>query len=238
MTEKELPASVEFARKEVSGAELQDTIVQHIDRLIAKGKQIKPVGHAPLDGYRGATREVFSPNDYPEWKTQVDAFLINFVGEQSPYYKNFRTYEEAHAGRVPAMLGVLKAIREDYQNGVAHGLKYFVVAETLVTFLETSKRFVKEGRNDAAAILLGCILEAGLRVICQKRCVATDETDKLTTLKDKLSDARVLSPIQGKWVETAIKLRHYAVHREHDKYSNGDVEEMQKRVTDILAYAL
>src|SRR5262245_9470530 len=89
--------------KEVS--DLQDVAIGQIDRLIAKGLLIKPLGHSPLDGYRGTVREVFSPTDYPEWKTQVEAFIVNFVGEHTPYYKNFRAYEEATVGRVAAVIG-------------------------------------------------------------------------------------------------------------------------------------
>jgi len=238
VTEKELLPNAPVTVKEVPGSELQDTIVQHIDRLLTKGKAIKPVGHSPLDGYRGAAREVFSPNDYPEWKTQVEAFILNFVGETSPYYKNFRTYEEAHAGRVPAMMGVLRAIKEDHQNGVVHGLKYFVVAEVLVGFLNTARQFLKEGRKESAAILLGSVLENGLRVICQKRTVAVDAEEKLAGLKDKLAEARAISPLQIGWLENAIRLRHLAVHRELDKFSTADIEEMAKRVTDLLAFGL
>src|SRR4029079_1134416 len=85
--------------------DFQDVAIGQIDRLIAKGLLIKPLGHSPLDGYRGTVREVFSPTDYPEWKTQVEAFIVNFVGENTPYYKNFRAYEEATVGRVAAVIG-------------------------------------------------------------------------------------------------------------------------------------
>lgn len=210
---------------------LEDRVLKHLDYLIEEGEKIKPARVEEI-GYQD--HEIFKPTDYPQWVSQAENFIHNLLGEKSLYLQRFSDYEKVRVGRMTALVSLLRGIKHDYENKVLHDFKTVYVAEVFSDFLEMSQQLLDEGRHDPAAMLIGAVLEDGLRKLCDKKSVAFKKGDQLTTLKDKLLQGRAINSLTAKKLEVWIKLRNHAAHGEFDKYTITDVMEMQKGVSDFV----
>ncbi|MDY0002811.1 MAG: hypothetical protein RBU30_16050, partial [Polyangia bacterium] len=96
---------------------------------------------------------------YLEIRTVMAATLQRWAPEGSPYllYLNHQP---------DSMLGPLQALRRDYADGVLIGLGGVVRAELFSDFMEMAKHLLSEGYKDAAAVIVGSVLEGHLRSLC------------------------------------------------------------------------
>ena len=75
-------------------------------------------------------------------------------------------YDHYHA-HVDSLVEVLHAVKHDVNSGMLTNFRSLIQAEIFADFLTMTEHLLGEGYKDAAAVLLGAILEDSLRKIAE-----------------------------------------------------------------------
>ncbi len=85
-----------------------------------------------------------------------------------------------HCGE--SALGILEAIRDQIKGGWIETTKGLVTAEVFADFLEMAEHLLEQQYKDAAAVLVGGVLEEHLRQLCGTAGVAVVDPSTGTPL--------------------------------------------------------
>jgi hypothetical protein len=113
-----------------------------------------------------------------QWATSCLHLLQKTFGRESDHYKNFKEvvplltdYSEG-TKTVQQALGIMKAGKEDFEHGYLFDTRALIQAEVFDNFLEQATHLLEFGYPVPAAVIAGCVLEDGLRKLCQQNNVA------------------------------------------------------------------
>jgi hypothetical protein len=156
---------------------------------------------------------------------------------------SFNSMHSNHCRHVSEVAGILKAMESDIESGMLSNFKSLAQAEVFADFLGMAEHLLDEGYKDAAAVILGAVLEDSLRKIADARQVSTvGQKGKLLTIdpmNNALSKQGVYGPLVQKQVTSWANLRNDAAHGHFDKYDELQVKHMllfvQKFCADHLA---
>lgn len=125
--------------------------------------------------------------------TSVQNLLTNAFVEGSEHYKSFARQLETYPTYSPISraFGGLKAAQDDFNNGHLYQVRQLVEAEVFDDFLEKSTHLFASGYYQGAAVVAGCVLEDGLRTLCQRKGIALPGRPKLDQMNADLAKAGV-----------------------------------------------
>ena len=155
-----------------------------------------------------------------ELRTSSLSFIINLYGEKHPYYKNFNE-KVVHTDLYDTEKGkgILKSIKSELDGGWLFTFKGLVSAEIFSDFLEMAGYLLTEGYKDAAAIMIGSVLEEHLRQLCHKNSINIEEIKsgkpipkKADLLNSELAGVTVYNKLDQKNVTALLDLRNKAAH--------------------------
>lgn len=136
----------------------------------------------------------------------------------------------------------MQEIGEEIRNGWLTSLKQLVTAEVFSNFMEMAEHLLDEGYKDAAAVMIGSVLEEHLRQLCVVHKVETHilkGTDsvakKAAVINDDLKKAGAYGPIQQKEVTAWLGTRNSAAHGHYGDYTITEVKLMYQGVLNFLA---
>ena len=86
-----------------------------------------------------------------------------------PYFKSMHSNCYNHVSEV---VGILKAVEHDINTGMLLNFRSLLQAEIFSDFLEMAEHLLREGYKDAAAVILGTVLEDSLRKISDSNSIA------------------------------------------------------------------
>ncbi len=140
------------------------------------------------------------------------------------------------------MVGIIKAVEHDVKSGMLTNFRSLIQAEIFSDFLEMAEHLLGEGYKDAAAVLLGAVLEDSLRKIADANGMdVVGHTGKPLTidpLNVSLSKKGVYGPLVQKQITSWANLRNDAAHGHFSKYDAAQVQQMllfvQKFCSDYL----
>jgi len=185
-----------------------------------------------------------------QWVTSCLNFLSRVLGKDTEYYRRFdKEKEDAIVGDAsPAerCLGVLVAAKQDIESGFLFERELLISAGVFDDFLEQAEHLLNNKYKDAAAVLIGSVLESTLRKMCVKHGIdVTDKTGAIITntatiapLNETLYKAEVYSKLVYKEIIARADLRNSAAHGHYDAYTQTDVEDMGKWVRSFVAEQL
>jgi hypothetical protein len=138
--------------------------------------------------------------------------------------------------------GVLKALRIAIESGYLITVQELARADVFNDFLDMADYLLSEGYKDAAAVLIGGILEEHLRKLCVKNSLDTRFTDqigkmrpkKAETMNAELAGQGVYSKGDQKSVTAWYDLRSLAAHGKYNDYDQPRVEFMLQGVRDFI----
>jgi len=122
-----------------------------------------------------------------------------------------------------AMKGLLQAARDDFVQGFMVDHDLLVSADIFSDMLVQSEILLENNYKDAAAVIVGAVLEDALRRLCIAREVGINDRDTIYPLNDKLSKAGIYGKVQHTEIQAKAALRNHAAHGHFDKYSKDDV---------------
>jgi len=212
---------------------VDEKIQNQLDELIRGGEAV--LAGRRSSGIFGVDAYVDSQLAY-QWATSVQNLLARVFGQDSEHYKNFSSQIGTHLTFSPVnrAQGILKAARDDCANGRLFDLRRLVEAEVFDDLLEQSEHLLASGYYQPAAVVAGCVLEDGLRKLCEKNGVVLSSKPKLDTMNAELAKAGLFSKLVQKRVTTLAELRNKAAHGQWNEFTEADVREMVTAVRRFM----
>jgi hypothetical protein len=177
-----------------------------------------------------------------EFRSSALSFIINLYGEKHPYYKDFnQIVVRANPHDTEQGRGILKSIKSELDGGWLITLKGIVSAEIFSDFLDMAEHLLKEKFKDAAAVMIGSVLEEHMRQLCIKNGIKIEENKggklmpkKADFLNSELSNAGIYNKLDQKNVTAWLDLRNKAAHGKYAEYNLQQVEFMLQAVTEFM----
>lgn len=214
---------------------LDENIVNRFEKLIDIGKRevipkLEVLKYSErLDGTE--TAFIYS------WTTQTAHFIKNVCSENSLYYtrldlnpENFKYITKDEAGLLGTYLGCLEGAFNDYKDGFLVNIRNLLRAEIFTDFLDMGEYLLNEGYQDAAAVIIGSVLEDSLRKLAIENSIEIlNSRGKFKTIEPLNQDLRkyeVYDEFTRKQITSWGDLRNNAAHGHYDKYDEEEVKIM------------
>jgi hypothetical protein len=158
------------------------------------------------------------------------------------YYNEFvREVNNSYDSNIKSGISILQSIHFEIENGWLNSIKALVSAEFFSDFLEMSRHLLDEGYKDAAAVMIGSVLEEGLRQLCTTKSIdlAIIKGTNLVPKKADLLNADLVKAsaygvLEQKSVTAWLDLRNRAAHGKYEEYTLPQVELMYGGVLDFV----
>ena len=176
---------------------------------------------------------------FKKWQSSCH-LLSHVLGNQADPWR--KTLEEDSANSLAVAIsiqGTLKAIREALDNDFLIRYEELIHADIFSDFLEMASYLLTEGYKDAAAVIIGSVLEEHIRKLCAKpkpeiSIVSNGRPKKADTLNSELASAGVLTKLDQKNVTAWLDLRNKSAHGKYSEYTQQQVELLLQSVQDFL----
>jgi hypothetical protein len=214
-----------------------DDLKRRINELISQADQVLTTTRTSDNGYRFVNSENFYA-----FRTAALSFLRNTFGENHPYYQEFDQQanssmpHSAEEGR-----GILSAVKQEIDGGWLFTVKGLISAEIFADFLEMAQYLLNEGYKDAAAIMIGSVLEEHLRQLCIKNSIPVENikdgkpvAKKADLLNSELAAKSAYNKLDQKNVTAWLDLRNKAAHGKYGEYTKDQVVLMHRGVTEFM----
>ncbi len=171
-----------------------------------------------------------------EWFVSTISFISRIMGEDSEHYRAIRRHQVAisRLSSARSALAVLKAAQTDYNDGYLINVRRAIAAEVFDDFLEQAEHFLANGDFAVAAVIAGCVLEDGLRKLCDRNGIQLSDKPKLNSMNTDLAKAGVYELTTSKKVIWLADLRNKAAHGQWDTFKKEDAEEMVTAVRRFM----
>jgi hypothetical protein len=233
--------------------DIERQFLMRFDELIAEGKAlVNSIEVFPPHSSGGVfvtyTTYNWDPQRLARWKTNCLTLFHPFVKEGTKLKEQIDLFSNA-SGQKPQVeycLGILEALRDDFQKGFLDDLLLKVEAELAANYMGQAEQLLREGQKGKydhvpAAVLAGAVLEKALRTLCDQQqppvSVVTSKGDPktLNPLIDDLKKAGVFSELRAKQLRVWADIRNKAAHGEFDHFKRSDAEQMIQGITNFLA---
>src|SRR5438445_12761371 len=115
---------------------VDERIRQRLDELVALGERVLATSHDPGPNVAGDDR--VDTQLAHQWATSAQNLLVRVFGNASEHYKNFSAQVGTYLTFSPVYhaQGILKAAKDDYDQGQLFEVRRLVEAEVFDDFLE------------------------------------------------------------------------------------------------------
>lgn len=212
-----------------AGSKLDQRILNRIRELIRLGEEVQQTN---FERYYAGMRVPGDLGVDPElanrWGTSCLNLLSRVFGEQSVHYRQFETLfpELFLLSRASQALGTLRAAADDYEQESLFDTRTLIEAEVFDEFLEQAEHLLNTGYYQPAAVVVGSVLEDGLRKLCTKQEIPLPNKPKLDTMNANLAKQGVYNKLTQKRITVLADTRNKAAHGEWDEFTQTDVEDM------------
>ncbi|WP_434687018.1 HEPN domain-containing protein [Pseudanabaena minima] len=213
---------------------IDEKVKARLNELIDMGEKLLSTKRSPGQNVIGDSR-VDSQMAY-QWATSVQNLLSRAFGEDSEHYKNFIIQVNSHLTYSPTFRaqGILKAAKDDYENGYLFDVKQLIEAELFDDFLEQAIYLYDSGYHQPAAVIAGCVLEDGLRKLCLTNGIPIPDKPKLDQMNAELAKSGTYNKLTQKRITALADLRNRAAHGHWDQFTKDDVDEMIRSVRKFM----
>jgi hypothetical protein len=201
-----------------------------------------------VDRSNQALRDVTRNNTvHPCLKSEDWAFLrsagLSFIettfGTNHSYYIEFnKVLDESYESNGKKALGVLSAIQEQINGGWIEKTRGLVTADVFADFLEMAEHLLNEKYKDAAAVMIGGVLEGHLRELCLSKGISIEldgVSRKADGLNSDLAREGKYTILDQKSVTAWLDLRNKAAHGKYSEYAIEQVALMLAGVRDFIS---
>ena len=163
--------------------------------------------------------------------------ILRLYGQNSQYHHSLQKvlntdhFSSMHSNwfrHISELGGILKGVQHDMKSGMLSDFRKLLQAEIFADFLDMAEHLLNEGYKDAAAVILGAVLEDSLRKLSNGRGLPVTLTNgKLLTidpLNVALAKDEAYGPLVQKQVTTWATLRNDAAHGHFSKYDADQVK--------------
>ncbi len=211
-----------------------DIASRELNELIATGDRMVSMAAQSGEAIKGpALTEIMA------WASGAGHIIRTLAGEGSSYDTSFvkargiTGFSFIHSNcydHLCEIQGALKGLKRALDAGLLQDLRRLLQADIFADFLEMAEHLLSEGYKDAAAVLIGGVLEDGLRKLSQSNGLplisAQSKPLTIEPLNVNLSKASVYPPLTKKQTTSWADLRNNAAHGSYNKYTATEVKEM------------
>jgi len=177
----------------------------------------------------GAAKEEFAY--FAEFRSAALTTIDRIVGKDSVYHSEaYLCLQNANFMTAQGLLGILRAIRIDIENDFLETINERIHGEVFTDFLDMGEYLLKEGYKDAAAVMIGGVLESHLRQLCIKYDVSIEKADgsarKASELNNDLYGKNTYGLPDQKFVTAWLDIRNKAAHAKYEEYSKEHVDQL------------
>lgn len=213
-----------------------------ISELVKRCDDLNKLGQEALS----ATNQLEPPKNtielYRNFKTSCQSFILLLYDKTHPYYENIQKITGSQWFIIKNYIGILEAIKTELEGGWLTTIKGIISAEIFSDFLEMAEHLLKEKYKDAAAVMIGGVLEEHLKQLSIKNEIQIELIKDNKTIPKKadqinvdLCKADVYNKLDQKSVTGWLDLRNKAAHGKYSEYSQDQVELMLKAVLDFVS---
>lgn len=212
---------------------IEQKVIDRLTELVERGDVIRK-------SYKGYPNDAYSFDHVAaiQWKVNCLSFLARIFDEENIYSKQFENHFDINSQNSIVFFGkvvsVVKAAKEDYENGYLFDTRALIEAEVFDDFLEQSEHLLNQGYFTAAAVIAGSVLEDGLRKLCVKNGITLSAKPKLDAMNADLAKGGVYNLLKQKQITALADLRNKAAHG-LGGFTKEDVEAMIKDVRRFMA---
>ncbi|MVM31197.1 hypothetical protein GO755_14235 [Spirosoma sp. HMF4905] len=175
------------------------------------------------------------------YRSAVLSFISSLFGESHPYFSQLSEMKGNQKYVTDTAIAILKSIKEEVKNGWLFSYRQLITAEVFSDFLEMGKYLLDEKYKDAAAVMIGSVLEEHIRQLCGTYSIDITITNSRGDIMPKKADlmnsdlvkASVYNALQQKQVTAWLGLRNSAAH---GKYSDYTIEEIKLMYQGVLNF--
>lgn len=217
---------------------MTEDILKRLDELIGLGNAVLATRKQRTPGFPDRVNN----GKFRGFRSASLSFLESIFGAHQTYYKEFIEHVKVSGpSYTEAGINILQAAKAEIEGGWLFTIKGIVSAEIFADFMEMAEHLLEEGYKDAAAVMIGSILEEHLRKLCDKNSipVTVEKEDKIKskkadTINHELSKAEVYNKLEMKQITTWLDLRNKAAHGNYTEYSKKQVTLMLQGVLDFM----
>jgi len=199
------------------------------------------IGEVLADAAKNSSDSLGSENvsKCAEWVTRVGQMIRRLYPSQSQHLINYdaciRNYRfdvmhSSYYRHLSIVTGIVKAVQHELEKGLLSDIRQLLRADIFADFLEMADHLLKEDYKDASAVIIGSVLEDGLRKLAEANGISTiNESGKTLTidpLNSELAKAGVYNKLVQKQITSWADLRNNAAHGHYDQYDKKQVEMM------------
>ncbi len=174
------------------------------------------------------------------WTSQYAQQIDTELAREAYFDHDGRANLGAH---VRPIYGAIQALKADVAAGYMRSLQELVHADLFSDFLESAAYFLDEGHKDAAAVLVGGVLENHLRLLCRKHGVVLEAPNAKGVMKPKMGDALnvdlkshgVYNLSVQKQITAWQGIRNDAAHGNYNEYTAEQVKLMLDGVRQFIS---
>lgn len=216
---------------------IDQKVIARLDELIAMGEKAMGTSYSrsgPGYTYFG-DNGVDTSISYQFGASSLN-LLSKIFGEESHHFKIFSGLVNKFKDYSPIKRGVavLKAAKDDYENGYLFNVRELVEAEVFDDFLEQAQQLFDKGYYQPAAVVAGAVLEDGLKKLCAKNGIVLAPKATMNPANDELAKQGTYNSLTQKKIMALADLRNKAAHGQWSEFTKKDVEEMIKNVRSFL----
>lgn len=164
------------------------------------------------------------------WFASTMELLRSVFGDGSTYALGVSSLQalvtQGTTSAIRKALGYVHAARDDYAGGHIIKLRRLIEAEVFDDFLEQAEHLLANGYFQAAAVVVGCVLEVAMRKICAKHSIQLPDKPKLDWMNSELAKKGAYSKLVQKEVTAKSDIRNSAAHGQWDQFTREDVDGM------------
>lgn len=214
-----------------------EPVLQQIDDVLARGR-LSP-GQFPeneffVRGHTPASRAALAM----AWTAAIERLSPRSSNYRAQIQRSLDRFKIDHSAHLASLVGILNALRADYEAGYMTTIEELIHADVFADFLEMATELLEKGFKDPAAVLTGSVLEEHLRKLCARHGVSSVAADgsprKADTLNADLVKAGAYNKLDQKSVTAWLGLRNDAAHGHRDRYVTEQVTLMAEGVRSFI----
>jgi len=213
---------------------IDEKITQRINELVELGKKVLATRRSPAPNVM--SHDYVDIQLANQWFTSCLSLFSKVFDEQSAHYQRFNQLFTDYPKwpQVNQAFGVLLAAKEDYEKEALFEVRSLIEAELFDEFLEQAEYLLKAEYYQPAAIIAGCVLEDGLRKLCNREGITLPDKPKLDRMNSELAKSGVYNKLTQKKITSLADLRNSAAHGKWNEFEKTDVEEMIRSIRDFM----
>lgn len=214
-------------------------LVRRVDELIAIGRKVQATRYS--EGVRFPVQHV-KDAAMTGFRSACLSFIERVYGKDHSHFLQFTSKTDSYFfSDSERGISILEAIKDELCGGWLFEVKSLVAAELFSDFLDQAEHLLSQGYKDAAAVMIGSVLEEHLRQLCLRHSVEQSDLKdgkpvprKADRINSELAKASVYTALDAKQITAWLGLRNDAAHGHYTGYSQEQVQNLLKGVIEFM----